>query len=117
MYILIPSFRRSFVTGYCFADPSLLQKKRTQSVLGEIISSFSRELEPQLGLYILEQVQSVYRSQGVDINDKHVEIIVRQMLRKVKIESAGSTNLLPGETVDMFTVEEENQKAPAGAVP
>ena len=61
--------------------------------------------------YILEQVQSVYRSQGVDINDKHIEIIVRQMLRKVKIENAGSTNLLPGETVDMFTVEEENQKA------
>ncbi|MCI8988909.1 MAG: DNA-directed RNA polymerase subunit beta' [Clostridia bacterium] len=61
--------------------------------------------------YILEQVQSVYRSQGVDINDKHVEIIVRQMLRKVKIESAGSTPLLPGETVDMFTVEEENRKA------
>ena len=61
--------------------------------------------------YILEQVQSVYRSQGVDINDKHVEIIVRQMLRKVRIESAGSTNLLPGETVDMFTVEEENMKA------
>ena len=61
--------------------------------------------------YILEQVQSVYRSQGVDINDKHVEIIVRQMLRKVKIESAGSTNLLPGETADMFTVEEENRKA------
>ena len=61
--------------------------------------------------YILEQVQSVYRSQGVDINDKHVEIIVRQMLRKVKIENAGSTSLLPGETVDMFTVEEENRKA------
>ncbi|MDE7439435.1 MAG: DNA-directed RNA polymerase subunit beta' [Clostridia bacterium] len=68
--------------------------------------------------YILEQVQSVYRSQGVDINDKHVEIIVRQMLRKVKIESAGSTNLLPGETVDMFTVEEENRKAiEAGGTP
>jgi DNA-directed RNA polymerase subunit beta' len=61
--------------------------------------------------YILEQVQSVYRSQGVDINDKHVEIIVRQMLRKVRIEDAGSTDLLPGETVDMFRVEEENQKA------
>ena len=61
--------------------------------------------------YILEQVQSVYRSQGVDINDKHVEIIVRQMLRKVRIESAGSTNLLPGETVDMFTAEEENTLA------
>ncbi len=61
--------------------------------------------------YILEQVQSVYRSQGVDINDKHVEIIVRQMLRKVRIESAGSTGLLPGETVDMFTVEDENRVA------
>ncbi len=61
--------------------------------------------------YILEQVQSVYRSQGVDINDKHIEIIVRQMLRKVKIENAGSTDLLPGETVDMFSVEEANQKA------
>ena len=60
--------------------------------------------------YILEQVQSVYRSQGVEINDKHVEIIVRQMLRKVRIERAGKTSLLPGETVDMFTVEEENQK-------
>ena len=61
--------------------------------------------------YILEQIQSVYRSQGVDINDKHVEIIVRQMLKKVRIESSGSTGLLPGETVDMFTVEEESTKA------
>ena len=68
--------------------------------------------------YILEQVQSVYRSQGVDINDKHVEIIVRQMLRKVRIESAGTTGLLPGETVDMFTVEDENLKAiQAGGTP
>ncbi|MCD8306643.1 MAG: DNA-directed RNA polymerase subunit beta', partial [Clostridia bacterium] len=68
--------------------------------------------------YILEQVQSVYRSQGVDINDKHVEIIVRQMLRKVRIENAGSTDLLPGETVDMFEVEEQNQKAiEAGGTP
>ncbi|MDE6374034.1 MAG: DNA-directed RNA polymerase subunit beta', partial [Clostridia bacterium] len=61
--------------------------------------------------YILEQIQSVYRSQGVDINDKHVEIIVRQMLKKVRIENSGSTGLLPGEMVDMFTVEDENQKA------
>ncbi len=60
--------------------------------------------------YILEQVQSVYRSQGVDINDKHVEIIVRQMLRKVKIENAGSTDLLPGQLVDMFTFEDQNEK-------
>ena len=61
--------------------------------------------------YILEQVQSVYRSQGVEINDKHVEIIVRQMLKKVRIENAGDTDLLPGELVDMITFQDENLKA------
>ncbi len=60
--------------------------------------------------YILEQVQSVYRSQGVDINDKHVEIIVRQMLRKVRIENPGTTEMLPGQLVDMFVFEEQNEK-------
>ena len=64
--------------------------------------------------YILEQVQSVYRSQGVDINDKHVEIIVRQMLRKVRIENAGTTEMLPGQLVDMFTFEEQNEKTIRG---
>ena len=68
--------------------------------------------------YILEQVQSVYRSQGVDINDKHVEIIVRQMLRKVRIEDAGTTEMLPGQLVDMFTFEDQNEKTiMAGGVP
>ena len=61
--------------------------------------------------YILHEVQSVYRSQGVDINDKHVEIIVRQMMRKVRIENCGDTEMLPGELVDMFTFEDENLKA------
>jgi len=61
--------------------------------------------------YILEQVQSVYRSQGVEINDKHVEIIVRQMLKKVRVENAGDTSLLPGELVDMVTFQDENVKA------
>ena len=61
--------------------------------------------------YILNEVQSVYRSQGVDINDKHVEIIVRQMMRKVRIENCGDTDMLPGELVDMFTFEDENEKA------
>ena len=61
--------------------------------------------------YILEQVQSVYRSQGVDINDKHIEIIVRQMLKKVRVESAGDTNLLPGELVDLVTFQDEAGKA------
>ena len=63
--------------------------------------------------YILEQVQSVYRSQGVEINDKHVEIIVRQMLKKVRVENAGDTNLLPGELVDMTTFQDESAKAMA----
>ena len=68
--------------------------------------------------YILHEVQSVYRSQGVDINDKHVEIIVRQMIRKVRVENAGSTDLLPGQFVDMFTFEEQNEKTiMAGGVP
>ena len=61
--------------------------------------------------YILNEVQSVYRSQGVDINDKHVEIIVRQMMRKVRIENCGDTEMLPGELVDMFTFEDENERA------
>ena len=61
--------------------------------------------------YILREVQSVYRSQGVDINDKHVEVIVRQMLRKVRIENCGDTDLLPGEYTDIFRFEEENKKA------
>ncbi len=61
--------------------------------------------------YILEQVQTVYRSQGVDINDKHIEIIVRQMLKKVRVENAGDTELLPGELVDMVTFQEECAKA------
>ena len=68
--------------------------------------------------YILHEVQSVYRSQGVDINDKHVEIIVRQMIRKVRIENAGTTDLLPGQFVDMFTFEEQNEKTiQAGGIP
>ncbi|MBQ9480801.1 MAG: DNA-directed RNA polymerase subunit beta' [Clostridia bacterium] len=61
--------------------------------------------------YILHEVQSVYRSQGVDINDKHVEIVVRQMLRKVRVEDCGDTDLLPGELVDIFRFEEENLSA------
>ena len=60
--------------------------------------------------YILREVQSVYRSQGVDINDKHVEIIVNQMLRKVRILSSGDTNFLPGECVDMLALDEENER-------
>lgn len=61
--------------------------------------------------YLVKEVQSVYRMQGVEINDKHVEVIVRQMLRKVKVEDAGDTNLLPGELVDIFKFDDENMEA------
>ncbi|MBR0437087.1 MAG: DNA-directed RNA polymerase subunit beta', partial [Clostridia bacterium] len=60
--------------------------------------------------YLLKEVQSVYRLQGVEISDKHIEVIIRQMLRKVQIEDAGDTNLLPGELCDIFRFEEENEK-------
>ncbi|EOD01481.1 DNA-directed RNA polymerase subunit beta' [Caldisalinibacter kiritimatiensis] len=60
--------------------------------------------------YLVKEVQKVYRMQGVDINDKHIEIIVRQMLNKVKIEDAGDTDLLPGGLVNIFEFEEENRK-------
>ncbi|MBX6723109.1 MAG: DNA-directed RNA polymerase subunit beta', partial [Dactylosporangium sp.] len=60
--------------------------------------------------YILQEVQRVYRLQGVDINDKHIEVIIRQMLRKVKVEEAGDTSLLPGGLVDVFELEEENER-------
>ncbi len=58
--------------------------------------------------YILEEVQKVYRSQGVDISDKHIEIMIRQMLKKVKIEDSGETSMLPGAFVDIAVFEEEN---------
>ena len=60
--------------------------------------------------YLIQEVQYVYRQQGVDINDKHIEVIVRQMMRKVKIEEAGDTDLLIGAMVDVFEFEDENKK-------
>ena len=60
--------------------------------------------------YLVAQVQDVYRSQGVEINDKHIEVIVRQMLRKVRIEDPGDTNFLPGQLVDKPVLFRENQR-------
>ncbi len=64
--------------------------------------------------YIVEEVRSVYETQGVPINEKHFEVIVRKMSDKVRIESQGNTNLLPGEIVDKLRFEEENQRVLAG---
>ncbi|MBI5287763.1 MAG: DNA-directed RNA polymerase subunit beta', partial [Chloroflexi bacterium] len=74
-------------------------------------------------LYLVEEVQKVYRSQGVTINDKHIEVIVRQMLRKVRVDQPGDCNLLPNDIVDRFEYDEINARVlseggePATAVP
>ncbi len=60
--------------------------------------------------YFIQEVQRVYRLQGVDINDKHIEVIVRQMMHKVKIESAGDTGLLTGSLINIYELEEINNK-------
>jgi DNA-directed RNA polymerase subunit beta' len=64
-------------------------------------------------LYIVREVQEVYRSQGVDINDKHIELIVRQMMKKVRVTSKGSTDLLPGQLIDRLALKAENEKVKA----
>ena len=61
--------------------------------------------------YLLKEVQLVYRMQGVEISDKHLEVIIRQMLRKCRIDDAGDTDMLTGEMVDVFRFESENAKA------
>ena len=61
--------------------------------------------------YLVKEVQRVYRLQGVDINDKHIEIIVRQMLSKVKVEDSGDTDMLPGSLVNIFDFEDKNREA------
>ena len=63
--------------------------------------------------YMLQEVQRVYRLQGVEINDKHVEVIVRQMLKKIRIENNGDSDFLPGTMVDFLDYEEENEKLAA----
>ena len=62
-------------------------------------------------MYLLREVQRVYRLQGVDINDKHIEVMIRQMLKKVKIEESGDTGLLPGALIDSFEFEAKNEEA------
>lgn len=61
--------------------------------------------------YLVQEVQKVYRNQGVDINDKHIEVIGRQMLKKIRVEDNGDTNMFAGSLIDMYEFEEENNKA------
>ena len=60
--------------------------------------------------YLVQSVQAVYRQQGVDINDKHIEVIIRQMMRKVRVEDPGDTALLTGTSIDMFEFEDANDE-------
>ncbi len=79
--------------------------------------------DKKLQEYLVNEVQEVYRLQGVTINDKHIEVIVRQMLRKVKIEETGDTTFLLGQQIDKGVYLDENKRVvkkkgkPAGAVP
>ena len=66
--------------------------------------------EEEVQKYLVREIQNVYRSQRVDIDDKHIEIIVSQMLRKVKVESVGDTNLLPGSVLDKFDFNQANER-------
>jgi DNA-directed RNA polymerase subunit beta' len=67
--------------------------------------------EEALFNYLLDEVQNVYRAQGVGINDKHIEVIVSQMLRKVRVENPGDTTLLPSEVIDRFRFRSANERA------
>jgi DNA-directed RNA polymerase subunit beta' len=73
----------------------------------EVLSTLGRDAVQRM---LVEEVLNVYRSQGVDTNDKHIEVIVRQMLRKVSIDDPGDTDLLPGELVDRFRFNEINDE-------
>ncbi|MGE5137939.1 MAG: DNA-directed RNA polymerase subunit beta', partial [Rudaea sp.] len=69
-------------------------------------------------MYLLEEIQRVYRSQGVNINDKHIEMILRQMFRRVRVKSTGDTDFLPGQLVDRLAFEDVNEKiVAAGGTP
>ena len=76
-------------------DPSILLKVKGEEVVQK---------------YILEEVQNVYRSQGVETNDKHIEVIIRQMMRKVKVNNPGDTGFLPGSLVNRYELREVNEK-------
>ncbi len=104
-YTVPPAARIKIENGQMVAAGDLLTEGAANPQ--DILRILGREAVQR---YLVDEVQKVYRSQGVTINDKHIEIIVRQMLRKVKIETPGDTELLPGELVDRFTYEDINAR-------
>ena len=110
------------VVEYDISPSARLRAERGQQVTaGEQLTEGSKNPKEILRIlgrdavqaYLVEEVQRVYRSQGVNIHDKYIEIIVRQMLRKINVRDAGNTEFLPGELIDRFAFETANQKAMA----
>src|SRR5438270_11045008 len=85
---------------------------------GDLLTEGSKDPEEVLRIqgrdavqrYLIDEVEEVYRSQGVSINDKHIEVIARQMLRKLRVDQTGDTEMLPGELVDRFEFEDKNRQ-------
>jgi DNA-directed RNA polymerase subunit beta' len=102
----LPRRTRLLITDDDVVEPgdALHEGSRTPADLLRLKGATATEL------YLVDEVQRVYRSQGVDIHDKHIELIIRQMMKKVRVESAGDTDLLPGQLVDKVVLERENTR-------
>src|SRR5205085_2583056 len=98
--------------GYLEVEPGQIVKAGDRLTEGPLDPQKVLDLQGVRGIqeYLVREIQAVYKSQGVDINDKHVEIIVRQMLKKRKIRHPGDTDFLPGQVADKFEFEDENRR-------
>jgi DNA-directed RNA polymerase subunit beta' len=105
----LPRRTRLLVTNGQVLEPGDPLNEGSQNPAEKLALKGSTETE----LYLVGEVQKVYKSQGVEIHDKHIELIVRQMLKKVRVESNGDTDLLPGQLVDKVVLARENGKVKA----
>src|SRR5437667_7270151 len=107
----LPRRTRMLVTKGQEVEPGdpLHEGSRSPAELLELHAKAGKGSTPT-ELYLVAEVQRVYKSQGVEIHDKHIELIVRQMLKKVRVENAGDSELLPGQLVDKVVLERENQR-------
>jgi DNA-directed RNA polymerase subunit beta' len=107
--VQLPRRTRLLVTNGQVVEPGDPLNEGSQNPAEKLALRGSTETE----LYLVGEVQKVYKSQGVEIHDKHIELIVRQMLKKVRVESNGDTDLLPGQLADKAVFERENAKVKA----
>jgi DNA-directed RNA polymerase subunit beta' len=104
--IQLPRRTRLLVTNGQVVEPGDPLNEGSQNPADKLALTGSTRTE----LYLVGEVQKVYKSQGVEIHDKHIELIIRQMLKKVRVESNGDTELLPGQLVDRVVLEHENDR-------